>query len=226
METNSVLIEKVVLKENLLYNDETVLTYTITYPRFSDSRYEMALAAINFYYQVKALALQGRVKNELLPQAVEQYQFNHKNGYPTMVYEVLETFEVTYNAACIVSLFCDTYEFTGGAHGTTTRASQTWNLQKLRMLQLDDLTGPGCDYREILFAEITRQIEKEPDLYFENYSELLRQTFDKSHFYCTPEGIVVYYQQYDIAPYSSGIRTFLIPYSDCLRDPQETCSQM
>ncbi|MFR1480392.1 MAG: DUF3298 and DUF4163 domain-containing protein [Hydrogeniiclostridium mannosilyticum] len=185
----------------------------------------MALAAINFYYQVKALALQGRVKNELLPQAVEQYQFNHKNGYPTMVYEVLETFEVTYNAACIVSLFCDTYEFTGGAHGTTTRASQTWNLQKLRMLQLDDLTGPGCDYREILFAEITRQIEKEPDLYFENYSELLRQTFDKSHFYCTPEGIVVYISNTTLPPIQAASALFNSVFR-LSRDPQETCSQM
>ncbi len=226
METNTVQIEKAVLQEDLLYNDETVLTYSITYPRFSGSRYQMALSAMNFYYQVMALALQGRVKNELLPQAVQQYQFDHKEGYPTMVYELLATFEVTYNAGCIVSLFCDTYQFTGGAHGTTTRASQTWNLQKVRMLQLEDLFAPGCNYREILFAEIARQIEQEPEIYFENYRELLEQTFDKSHFYCTPAGIVIYYQQYDIAPYSSGIRTFLIPYSNCVRDPRQTCFRM
>ena len=48
---------------------------------------------------------------------------------------------------------------------------------------------------------------------FDDYPELLRSTFQAGNFYLTPEGIVIYYQQYDIAPYSSGITEFLLPFS-------------
>ncbi len=40
--------------------------------------------------------------------------------------------------------------------------------------------------------------------YFDNYRELVPQTFNPAQFYLTPEGLTVYFQQYDIAPYASG----------------------
>lgn len=69
---------------------------------------------------------------------------------------------------------------------------------------------------------IERQISREPDIYFEDYRERISQYFREENFYCEPSGVVIYYQQYDIAPYSSGIRTFLIPYN-CFTDPSMLC---
>jgi hypothetical protein len=48
---------------------------------------------------------------------------------------------------------------------------------------------------------------------YDDYKPLIIKNFDKSSFYLSPEGITIYYQQYDIAPYSSGIAEFTIPYS-------------
>ncbi|MEA4987263.1 MAG: RsiV family protein, partial [Anaerovorax sp.] len=70
------------------------------------------------------------------------------------------------------------------------------------------------------------QIKKEPEIYFDDYETLVVETFNPKNFYCTPEGVVVYYLQYDIAPYSSGIREFLIPYGDCVIDPIKMCSYL
>ncbi|HWQ73960.1 MAG TPA: RsiV family protein, partial [Syntrophomonas sp.] len=58
-----------------------------------------------------------------------------------------------------------------------------------------------------------------------NYEELVEQTFDVNNFYCTPQGVVVYFQQYDIAPYASGIREFLLPYNRCIIDPARKCTK-
>ena len=33
-------------------------------------------------------------------------------------------------------------------------------------------------------------------------------------YYLNRDGIIVYFQQYEIAPYSSGIREFKIPYGE------------
>ncbi|MEM5769578.1 MAG: RsiV family protein, partial [Bacillota bacterium] len=37
------------------------------------------------------------------------------------------------------------------------------------------------------------------------------QTWNPCSFYMVPEGLAVYFQQYDIAPYVMGIPVFVIP---------------
>jgi hypothetical protein len=71
--------------------------------------------------------------------------------------------------------------------------------------------------------KIVAQIMESPDIYFDNYEELVEQTFNENSFYFTPEGVVIYFQLYHIAPYSSGIREFLLPYNKCIIDPARIC---
>jgi len=77
--------------------------------------------------------------------------------------------------------------------------------------------------KRYLLGRIEQQIRRNPDIYFENYRELIDKNFHEENFYCEPRGIVIYYQLYDIAPYASGIRTFLIPY-DCFINPANLCT--
>ena len=49
-------------------------------------------------------------------------------------------------------------------------------------------------------------------MYFDDYFHLVRENFKPNNFYLVDEGIVIYYDLYDIAPYAAGIRTFLIPF--------------
>ena len=46
---------------------------------------------------------------------------------------------------------------------------------------------------------------------FEDYPYLLRNKFNQNHFFLRPGYIVIYYQQYEIAPYATGIPEFSIP---------------
>lgn len=222
MQNFAVTYKTMLLEDTMKVNGTTVLTYQIKYPVFRAPIYQMSLSLINQYYKRKALEFQNYVKEKLYPMAVEQYRESIKNGYPIMVYEAMTVFQLTYNQACIISLYFDQYEFTGGAHGSTLRYSDTWNLQTYRRLKLNDLfICPG--YQQMIFRQIKAQIQKNPEIYFEDYEKLVVDTFNKNSFYCTPKGIIIYYQQYDIAPYSSGIREFLIPYSNCVRNPSEMC---
>jgi hypothetical protein len=223
LEKPIVTVNTLVLKDDLKYNDVVLLTYKIEYPEFKSFMYQMALAMINKYYKTKALEYQNYLINELFPMAVEQYKNSIENNYPIRTYEALVIYKLTYNSNCIISLYSDKYEFTGGAHGSTIRTSQTWNLQKYAQIELSELFGCSLNYKEYIFNQVIRQIQENPDIYFENYKELVVKNFNENNFYCTPNGIVIYYQQYDIAPYSSGIREFLIPYTDCVYNPEKTC---
>lgn len=223
MEKSIVTVNTIVIQENMEYNGETVLTYKIEYPEFESSFYQMSLVIINAFYKNKALEYQKHCRNELFEMAVEQYKFDTENNYPIHVFEALTVYKLTYNKWCILSLYFDQYEYTGGAHGNTLRYSQTWNLQKCSMVMLRQLFHCSLNYKEYILAQVKEQIEKDPSIYFEDYEKLIADTFNEKSFYCTPEGIVVYYQQYEIAPYSSGIRDFLIPYSNCVIDPVKKC---
>lgn len=223
MKKNAVSYKTIVIKADMKYDGVTVLSYQIEYPEFKSTDYKKSVNTINQFYKDRALEFQNYCRTKLYQMAVDQYLDDIKNDFPVRVYEALMTFNVTYNKACIISLYFDTYQYTGGAHGLTIRTSQTWNLQTGQMIKLNELFDCLYDYRAYIKNKIIEQIKKDPEPYFDNYEELVDQTFNVNSFYCTPQGVVIYFQQYDIAPYSSGIREFLLPYNNCIKDPVKKC---
>lgn len=226
MDSYSVFVQEVTLKNDLVYNGEILLSYQIQYPLFHGAVCRGCIAKINKYYETQAHTYRQYCEAVLFCLAVRQYRDDMQNGYPVRKFDVMQTFEATYLQSCLVSVYFDRYEYTGGAHGTTLRQSQNWQLQCCGLLSLSRIVRCPPDCKTHLLSAITAQIAAEPDVYFENAAELAAQTFNPNQFYCTPDGLVLYYQQYDIAPYSSGIREFLIPYGDCVLPPAELCRKV
>lgn len=100
-----------------------------------------------------------------------------------------------------------------GAHGNTIRSSQNWNLRTGRQLPLSYFYPNNPNYVLDILRSIIAQIKENPENYFDNYCELVLETFNLESFYVTPESIAIYFQQYDIAPYSTGIPVFNIKRS-------------
>ncbi|NLB89363.1 MAG: DUF4163 domain-containing protein [Syntrophomonadaceae bacterium] len=221
----AITFNTLVIADEMKYEGVTVLKYRIEYPEFLSTNYKTGIKVVNRYYHDKALALQNIFRTKLYQMAVDQYRDDVKNGFPVRVFEGLQTFEVTYNQGCIISLYLDNYQYTGGAHGLTTRTSQTWNLRTRKMIKLSELYKCSGSYTRYIKNRIIEEIKKDPDPYFENYEELVEQTFNVNNFYATSQGLVVYFQQYDIAPYASGIREFLLPYNKCIIDPIKKCTK-
>ncbi|MHC1723586.1 MAG: DUF3298 and DUF4163 domain-containing protein [Aminipila sp.] len=218
-----VTVKNCVIQDNMKYNDEMVLTYKIEYPQFSSMYYKKSLNTINRYYLNMAMEIQKYYIKELYKSAVEQYIYSKQNDFPIRVYEGLVQYQVTYNMACILSLYFDNYMYLGGAHGNTVRTSETWNLQTNNRIMLGELFECSLDYKTYILNQVIEEIKKDPSIYFEDYEKLALETLAVQNFYCISKGIVIYFQQYDIAPYSSGIREFLIPYTDCVVNPFKKC---
>lgn len=196
----------------MLNKGEVILKYHIEYPNIIRSSFEFGKTRFNYYNRKLALELKDRTEDELYNEAIETYKYNKENGYPTMIYEVYRKFYITMNRDDLVSLYIDEYTFTGGAHGNTIRTSQNWDLIQGTMIQLADVFPNNPYFMLNILKEINLQIAAEPEIYFENTCNLVLDTFNPKSFYLTPSSIVVYFQQYDIAPYSSGIRTFDISF--------------
>ncbi len=205
-----------VLEKELYYNDTVILKYKIEYPQLTKTRYRYGMRKFNEYNYNKALELQEYCETELFKESKELYDYNQENDYPVMVYEIILDYEVTYQNYSVVSLYTDEYMFLGGAHGNTKREGQNWNLQTGREIILKELFPNNPYYIIDILKEINRQIaeqiEKGENYYFENYCGLVQENFRLENFYRVPEGVVVFFNQYEIAPYSSGIPTFKIKF--------------
>lgn len=210
-------IKKNILTNEIIYKDTVILTYQIEYPEIVSCNSSKGKEFFNYENGKNALVLQQYSEGELFLQAKETYEYNAINGYPTMVYQLVRNYEITYYKQNIVSLFTDTYTFTGGAHGMTIREGQTWNLQEKRQIPLSCFYYQDPNYILGILREINRQIEGQIQVgsnqYFDDYCKLVLEAFNSLNYYITKDSIVIFFQQYDIAPYSSGIPTFLIPRS-------------
>ena len=160
------------------------------------------------------LEFKNRIKEES-----KQYEKDYKKIYSKQKeqyvkyqYEAYSEYEVTYNKNNILSIPITTYEFTGGAHGMTYLKSYNYNLLTGKQIKIKDIFKSGTDYEKIINDYISKEIEKNKDLYFtgENGFKGISSNQD---FYIEKDGLVVYFQRYDIAPYYVGIPKFKIPWN-------------
>lgn len=159
----------------------------------------------------------------LYPQAVQDYKNSLVNDFPFNPFGAFLNYTVTYNENCVLSFFYDTYTYTGGAHGSTIRKSNTFNLKTGKEIPLSAFFNSQTNYRAKVLQNIIILAEQNevanPGIYFDDYKSLIKKYFNENSFYLTPNGIVVYYGQYEIAPYSTGIVEFLIPYQEVDNPP-------
>lgn len=209
-------VKERVLYQELFYKESKVMTYTIKYPEFYSEEFALIVDKLNLLYRTRANVIKKTKVNNLYQQAKVEYEYSVANGFPIRAFEIYVDYSITYNKNCTLSLYFDQYEYTGGAHGMTARTSDTWDLVRSNMMKLKDFFICDDAYQEYIITNINIQIAEQiaagDDIYFDDYYHLVRENFKANNFYLVDEGIVIYYQQYDIAPYASGIRTFIIPY--------------
>ncbi|GAA4317672.1 hypothetical protein GCM10023143_29880 [Compostibacter hankyongensis] len=135
--------------------------------------------------------------------------------------------ELLWNAGDIVSLACNRYEYTGGAHGQTNTLLVVWDLKHARILERGDLFRPGYEKKlqQVLEQKLRRayDIPEKAALNSRRYGIL----FDKhlnltDNFYLTGHGIGFIYNPYEVAPYAVGPIELFVPFSelqDVLKNP-------
>lgn len=127
---------------------------------------------------------------------------------------IKQDFNTTYNGRDLLSIPISRYYFAGGAHGITTLKALNIDKNTGKELGLKDLFKENFDFKAVIDKEILAQIEKNKGEYF---SEYFKGINDNTEFFLTNDGVVIYYQLYEIAPYVKGIPKFEIKY-DLLKE--------
>lgn len=209
-------LKAVINKQNydreFIYDDTVVLT-TAFESFIADIAVKPAENRINSRINMQLSEFLRYNERELFPSAVEVYKESVANNYPIRPYESLLNYTITFNQKGFISTYRDRYDYTGGAHGNTIRKSDTFSLMSGQNLPLAAFFPKNTDYIALILKEILKMADENHEYYFENYKELILQYFNPQNYYLTENGLAIYYQQYEIAPYSTGIVVFEIPYS-------------
>ncbi|MBR5156786.1 MAG: DUF3298 and DUF4163 domain-containing protein [Clostridia bacterium] len=202
------------IRQTMHFKNVEVLSYEILYPLFSSSIFFKGVQKINNYYRENAMLFEKYCRTALYRMACESAAEAMKNGYMPIKFDAVQSFTLTYNENCAISLYIDRYMFTGGAHGLTERVADTFELGSgAKRIELSDLFPDNFSYKPYITDAVIKQIKRaENGTYFDEYEQNVKECFNKNYFYLTDSGLLVYFQQYDIAPYSSGIPAFVIPY--------------
>ena len=125
-----------------------------------------------------------------------------------------------------VTYYYETYQYGGGAHGYLTQVGFTFRKSDGRQIPLLKNTN-SPKLAKIIKEGVRRHFSERPDkplsdqelldfLFAEEVSALNNLPLPGNSPYLSDTGMVFLYTQYEIAPYSSGIITFEIPFKDIL----------
>lgn len=192
-----------------------VFTVKCTLPRITDAGTSPASIAINEYFDQLAARAFGEA-TDLAPEAIDAYNSMGGEFFPWS--EEL-TGEVVWQSEKYVSTKTGNDNYFGGAHPNFLLYSASFRLTDGKLMALSDFfTIPGDEVIDLLAGLIYEQTSTILDetgtyLLYDCTEEMIRGTFLPEHYYLTEEGLVLYFQPYDIAPYAVGLPQFLIPYA-------------
>lgn len=124
--------------------------------------------------------------------------------------------EILMNDKNILSYCTYNYNYTGGAHGSSSELFENIDLKKCKKIELKDIFAPG--YKSKLKENILSGITK--CFGVKTLEELNQFIFDYTsveitdNFYLNNSGIGFVYNEYEIAPYCSGTINVFIEYSE------------
>ncbi len=203
----SVIAQEITISDIVIKEDYEALEVDITIPVIQGLADKKIEEEINQTIKENILNFKYRIQTEL-----EEYlQLAKKEGWKIRKYMAIAYYIVHYQTNDLLSLSVFYYCYTGGAHGCTVQEAYNLNLANGERITLPDILKEKKDYVKIINQEIKRQIKLNPEAYFND--AISHSISEEQPFYIIEDGIVIYFGLYEIAPYSSGIRYFKIPFS-------------
>ncbi|HHV97500.1 MAG TPA: DUF3298 and DUF4163 domain-containing protein [Clostridiaceae bacterium] len=157
--------------------------------------------AVQYRINRAILNLVNKLHNEQIRRLIEQ-------GYKDISrLSVQGWYEIKTNERGVLSLSIGNYTFAyPSAHGLTIIKSLTFDVNTGKIYELKDLFKPGSDYVKKLSAAVNEQI-KQREIPLLSPFKGIKPDQD---YYIADKVLVLYFQLYELAPYSYGFPQFPI----------------
>lgn len=200
------------ISKTFLSGQTPVLRVSLCSPALSG---ELA-GPFNRYNEALTKALYHRAETTLFSLAEKDLQAALWEERPFVCHTLRSDFRLYLTTPTHMSLYTETYSYSGGVHGHITASAQTWDIRQGLLLPLSDLFSPGYAWEGRLIAAITaeakrRERQNMPE-YYPDLTTRIRTYFDPRRYYVTDSTLTVFYPLYALAPYETGIPMFSIPF--------------
>ena len=167
-----------------------------------------------------------RTEYSILNQEIKKYvdslldefmEYGKSTIQPNFTY-TLDMYYEKYSYQFYLSYVFFTSVYTGGAHPNNTIHTITYNKEKNQIITISNLAKDNADLLKILSEESRAILKKYPSFqtsYFQK-DMLMEGTEPRlenfRNFAFSKEGLIIFFEQYQVAPYSDGSFRVVIPY--------------
>ncbi|WP_299777501.1 DUF3298 and DUF4163 domain-containing protein [uncultured Formosa sp.] len=136
---------------------------------------------------------------------------NFKNQFPESAqeWEVQIDGEVMFKSPEVISISLTSYTNTGGAHGILVITFLNFNAQTGELIKNEQLFKNEERFTEFANPYFNDEIAEKKDMYLDTENFVLPQNIGYSE-----DGLILLYNTYEIAPYTTGITEFVIPFDE------------
>lgn len=145
---------------------------------------------------------------------IRRQEYEDRNGHPVpedeeniYSYEYLVSYEVKYNENNLLSLLIFDHTYAGGAHGATNVTSYNFNVETGELIHLEAVANSDAKLNAIKQYVISELLKRD-DLFRDNSPVTID---DQRPFYFTSTGLVVKFNESEIAPYAAGMPEVEVP---------------
>ncbi|KUG02698.1 hypothetical protein ASZ90_019923 [hydrocarbon metagenome] len=198
-------ISTIKLASRSVKNNLELINIDLQIPVVSGLQNEEVQNKLNQLLENEALERQ----NSMIAEAQSMSQYIQTEPYHT--FEMVSRFYKFGADQDVLSFYVDYYYFTGGAHGMTERKAYNFDINTGEELSLSDLFDSNYDYKTMINDNIQEAMNRSPGMYFTG-SYGFQGISEEQGFYLENNSLIIFFQQYEVAPYAAGIREFAVPY--------------
>lgn len=164
---------------------------------------------LNELLQTEAL----KIKASLTEEAKTALQDSKSYDVKFRKYVLNSSYKVSYNKNEYLSIVNYYDIYTGGAHGMRYMKSHNIDLKTGKDYNLSEIFNKGYDYKKVIDGIILNEMTANKDQYFEESITNFKGIEMNHPYYVEAGNLVVYFTEYELAPYAHGIPEFKVPLS-------------
>lgn len=151
-----------------------------------------------------------------LQDAIKNFDTNYKRfkndfAESALIWEATFDGEITYNSENIISLAISSYSNTGGAHGNTNVTFYNFDKASSKLIDVNTLITDKEAFKTLVETHFKANINSTNEFTYEDY--FFEAGFQlPANIGFNDEGLILFYNTYEVAPYAMGITEFTIPY--------------
>jgi len=122
----------------------------------------------------------------------------------------------------LLAVMFEVVGYFGGAHPGSRHVPLNFDLAEGRPLALAELFRPEADYLQAIADYSIQELLKDPEILFTDFEQAASPSPENYQVWAiTPQGILIIFEEYQVAPYAAGPQFVVVPYSalETLLDP-------